>query len=312
MKLSRPQIAIGLVSTALLCGAPPAMRSHRQRVLNARLINAIRAECPADVASLLAKGADPDAQEPDDRSVIEKMVGLFTPPPIRVTGTAMLDALFSNKVGLPYSERKKQIIRLLVDKGADVNKTGSGGFTPLMAASFWGDSETVKTLISAHANVKAADIARRTPLFYAANDTITRSLLAAHANVNVLDKDGSSPLIVARSARSVTALLSAGADINARDKRGDTPLNASAYRDDADSVRTLLVAGAHVNVADNDGLTPMVNATHRGNAAIVKMLIAAHAETNIRNKYGRTALTYAILSKRHDLIAILKAAGAKE
>jgi ankyrin repeat protein len=63
-----------------------------------------------------------------------------------------------------------EIVRILLDGGAQVNESETG-FTPLHAAAFAGNLETVKLLVSRGANVNARNSAKQTPLALAKKRT---------------------------------------------------------------------------------------------------------------------------------------------
>jgi ankyrin repeat protein len=60
----------------------------------------------------------------------------------------------------------RDIVDLLITKGADVNAKDNGDWTPLHSAVY-GHKDIVELLISKGANVNAKDGNRRTPLYYA-------------------------------------------------------------------------------------------------------------------------------------------------
>ena len=114
--------------------------------------------------------------------------------------------------------------RDLIAAGADVNEKGkvSG---PLSCAVCWGRTDVVKVLIDNGADVNAKDDSGDTPLHWAAFTgarKITRMLIAAGADVNAKDSEGWTPLHMAAlhgQGRIVRMLLAAGADPNISDNR---------------------------------------------------------------------------------------------
>lgn len=68
------------------------------------------------------------------------------------------------------SESGPEIVRILVEAGADVNRSGGvGGVTPLHAAARWGRVEIAKALLEAGASREVRDGKGRTPLDRAIN-----------------------------------------------------------------------------------------------------------------------------------------------
>ena len=68
-----------------------------------------------------------------------------------------------------YSHAKHDIVKLLIDHGADVTAQDETQSTPLHLASSFGGAETVRLLIENDADIAAQDKHRRTPLHLASS-----------------------------------------------------------------------------------------------------------------------------------------------
>jgi len=95
------------------------------------------------------------------------------------------------------------VIRLLIEKGATVNAKGNGGRIPLHEAAFKGNPEVVRLLIEKGATVNAKDSEGKTPLYWAATaingiPDIIRLLIEKGADVNAKNNNGITPLYVAK------------------------------------------------------------------------------------------------------------------
>lgn len=72
----------------------------------------------------------------------------------------------------PYeanSNRPADLVKLLIDSGADVNARDESHSTPLHMASLSGSAESVQLLIENGADVTAQDQSNRTPLHLASS-----------------------------------------------------------------------------------------------------------------------------------------------
>ena len=107
----------------------------------------------------------------------------------------------------PLSETQRcgpDVVQLLLDRGADPKKTGLCGLTPLHEAVINNQKDVVKMLLNAGAEVDTADAFGRTPLYCAlecmamyGNKEVVLLLLRKGADHNKPCKDGVSPLRMA-------------------------------------------------------------------------------------------------------------------
>jgi hypothetical protein len=149
-------------------------------------------------------------------------------------------------------------LTIAIQKTTDVNvKERRGGATPLMHAAAIGSLDAMRLLLDRGADVNAKNAAGATALMWAATDLAkVRLLLDRGADVNVASSLGHTALELAAmsdgSAEIVRLLLSHGADPKAVDK-GKMSVLAAAAGNDVGSVRQLIDAGADVNAADLGG-----------------------------------------------------------
>ncbi len=136
-----------------------------------------------------------------------------------------------------------QRVKLLLKAGADVNLRDSSGLAPLFSATSRDDAHCVKILLEAGADVNKVDNFHRTPLCTAAikgYSDCAKLLIEAGADVNKTDYVEDTPLLWAAclgDAPSMKQLLEAGADMTKGDKYGDTPLMWASCQGHVDCVR---------------------------------------------------------------------------
>ena len=177
-----------------------------------------------------------------------------------------------------------EVVRLLLEAGADMNAANTDGTTALFVAAEWGYLEVVRLLIEAEADMNAKDAHGDTALLVAAmrgHLEVVRLLLKAGADMNVVDTDGATALFVAAAhgrLEVLQLLLEAGADVNAARADGATALFVATENSrNSEVVRLLLEAGADVNAAKADGTTALFVAASRGDLEKVQLLLEAGA-----------------------------------
>jgi glyoxylase-like metal-dependent hydrolase (beta-lactamase superfamily II) len=129
--------------------------------------------------------------------------------------------------------------------------------TPLHFAAQAGFKEIVELLIEKGADVNAKNIANEIPLHYAAamrHKEVVDLLIARGAMLNSGTLDGSTPLHYAANlgnSETIRVLIEKGADINCRNRNGLTPLDL-AYEFDQNEIVQLLISkgGSYTPVKD--------------------------------------------------------------
>jgi ankyrin repeat protein len=222
-------------------------------------------------------------------------------------------------------------MKLLIDKGADVNARGPAGASALMWAVT--DLAKVRLLLDRGARVNAASELGRTPLLLAAmsdgSSEIVKLLLARGADPKVVDKERWTTTLSAaygNDTGTLRQLIAAGADVNSAWRlTGQTPLMMAAGHGNRDAVRLLLEKGANVNavsappgqpvkngIIDIGNITPLMTAVATAPADVVKRLLDAGANVNAVDARGMSPLVFAIASDHSDpeVIPLLLARGA--
>jgi ankyrin repeat protein len=137
---------------------------------------------------------------------------------------------------------KENIVRLLLDRGADPNIQTGDSSTPIFAAD---DPNIMDMLIRYGAEVNHKDIKGETMLSYLARSTehdaipLIKLLVARGADVNTKDNEGKTPLIKAVHSQEnerVKLFLKLGADPNIKDNYG----NKASYYIDAQPEKIIL------------------------------------------------------------------------
>lgn len=178
----------------------------------------------------------------------------------------------------------------LIQTRDDANRVNPAGVPLIMQAALHGNTSVVKLLLDRGANPNKTNPLGATALHWAAGDPAKVTLLlAAGADPNAKSNLGRTPLLIAAStpgnAASLRLLLAKGADPKMVDNSGDGPMGNAASSADPEMLRILIAAGANVNERGNRGpamreLSPLMRASASGCSSCVKMLLAAGADVN--------------------------------
>ena len=215
-----------------------------------------------------------------------------------------------------------EIIKLLLDNGADVNVDAHGTTALTGAVAAERNIAVIKMLLDKGANVNyiANPESGMTALMFAAfkgHADIVKILLDKGADVNATGKDGMTALRMAllsdKSFAVIKMLLDKGASVNnINTQDGVTALMIATSNLHADIVEMLIVKGADVNAKADEGMTALMYASLKGSPEIVKMLIDKGADLNAKRSDDLTALKYASNGSHDDVVALLKKAGAAQ
>ncbi len=219
-------------------------------------------------------------------------------------------------LSLAIKARRADIVRLLLENGADKEVRYEHEMTALMLAAANKDLESVKVLLEFGADVSAKGEHGDSILIYALSDMddsarnmIFTDMMKYEKNgkgellmqLLSLDKDGFEQQVEINKQKFLTMaelLIDAGADVNARDIFMRTPLMIfSDFSAKIEAVKFLLEHGALVNLQDKNKKTALMYAAeyagHEENQNVIKMLLEKGAKIDIEDEYGETALMIA-------------------
>lgn len=148
LPLIKKMLDAGADPNALIDSTPRArMREGSPRLVYATSL--MRAALAGDVELaklLLAHGADPAIKSKDRETTL-----------MAACGTGFINGYHRQRT----SAERLELVKLLVEKGQDVNAADNYGITPLMVAANLGDIEIVKYLISKGADLGAHDLGKK-------------------------------------------------------------------------------------------------------------------------------------------------------
>lgn len=161
------------------------------------------------------------------------------------------------------SQHSNDIIKLLIDKGADVNSYDNGQ-TPLQYAAQYGNKFAVNYILKN--GVTSIDLE---------NDEGHTALSLACSNSYI---------------RVAELLIKNGADVNKKNKVGHSAISKAAFLSDLPVVKLLIRKGASVNTDTPDGWSLLHISTECGFPELARLLIDEGADINKKDREGFTPL----------------------
>jgi uncharacterized protein len=218
-------------------------------------------------------------------------------------------------------------MRLLLDRGADVNARAKSRYSALMVAAQYQEGDAaINLLLDRGAQMAPPD--GPAPIFnanpfslaaYAGNYRSLPRLKTAGGQIDgsfiAIGTSRTTPMLGAfkfGDADVIRTLLELGAPVDFADGNQITMLSRSVLNHELELAKMLIARGANVNATDKLGMTPLLWAASSdfGDAAMVELLLGSGARADAKNRDGRTALELARAYKHDYLVpALERAAG---
>lgn len=215
-------------------------------------------------------------------------------------------------------EKRTELVKRLLDKGANPNQKMDSTTTALMlAVGPDSDPELVTRLIEAKSDLKALSADGSSLLMIAlGNDDSIQipreaiSELTVKPETDGLREFNNDPFQMP-NLETVKLLLDSGVDLNAINHESSAALDYAIQMEYDPEVLTLLInAGADVNLSGRSGITPLIRASMTERADYMKLLLSHGANVAGKDKSGETAMFYAARHGSPEVIALLIAHGA--
>jgi ankyrin repeat protein len=206
---------------------------------------------------------------------------------------------------------KDDIVDLLIQNNAQLNRTDAYGCTALHLAASRGHVNVVELLIMEAVVIEAETRLGKTALWVSADNghlQTTLLLLEKGAKVNARAGNQMTALHVAAQKGDVeiaSLLMSYGADIDARDASMKTALHYACEGGYVNVVELLLNNKANIDVAGSERKTPLICAAEAGQLLAVQLLLKRKSNFKGVDEGGMTALHWAAFNGHVEVVDYL-------
>jgi len=209
------------------------------------------------------------------------------------------------------SEKSKDIVKLLIDRGCDVNAVDGFGTTALHAGVR--NFEITKMLLAAGSDPWKEDKNGLTPLDHAASGYTDRievlSLFLDFKPDRALLNKALVSAVAGGNPKKVVFFIKKAAEIDAPEGR-ESPLIVAADNGSWRAARLLLRRGVRIDQRDKRGWTALYHAVSRGDEGMVRLLLRYGANLQIIPKGEKAPLALSLANEKYEISRLLVAAGA--
>jgi ankyrin repeat protein len=201
-------------------------------------------------------------------------------------------------------------VRVLADKGANLDLAAEDGATPVFVAAQDGHHEVVRLLADNGANLDLANKNGTTPVLIAAKNghhEVVRVLAENGANLDLAAKNGATPVLMAAQCghlEVVRILNQYKARLHDPADNGNTSLHLAAICGHLDVVRYLARHGADIARLDLRGESPLDKARNNGHTSVASLLEAVESAGSWRKYIALRRMAYILI--RHEVSATYK------
>ena len=175
-------------------------------LLNSQLLEAVSSRNIDEINYIIDRGADIDTRDKYGGTPIHNALESSVTRQLRNIDEWSEDGISETS--------NVDIVKILLDRGADIEAKNNVGNTPLIEAASIGDIDSLKALLNRGADIEAKN------------------------------NDGNTSLIEAKTVDILKVLIDRGADIEAKNNDGNTPLVEAAMYGQVERVKNLIFRGA--------------------------------------------------------------------
>ncbi|XP_013860226.1 protein phosphatase 1 regulatory inhibitor subunit 16B isoform X1 [Austrofundulus limnaeus] len=186
----------------------------------------------------------------------------------------------------------EEMVKILLDRGANVNAQDNELWTPLHAAATCGHAGLVKILISHGADLLAVNSDGNMPYDLCEDDPTLDIIETAMANRGITQEmiNETRASTERRMIEDIQELLRRGEEVNQQDSQGATLLHIAAANGYAQAAELLLEGGARMDLRDSDGWQPLHAAACWGQMHVAELLASHGASLNAKTFLEETPI----------------------
>lgn len=184
----------------------------------------------------------------------------------------------------------EELMKLLLEFGADINAEDSEKWTPLHAAATCGHLNLARYLINKGANLLAVNGDGNMPYDICEDDKTLDLIESEMAKQGVTQQliDDTRASTEMKMLQDLQWLVEEDGDLDFQDEQGATYLHIAAANGYISVAEFLLDNGANPNICDNDSWHPVHSAACWGHPEILDMLVQHGADVKAETKIGET------------------------
>ena len=305
-----------------------------QKSLEAQLFQALYSKDQAKALALIKAGANVNAQEKERyrltllHSAAENNLLLVVEALVK--RGAKVNAEIEGFRGIPLtmamSNGHEEVVRFLLDHGANAQYIDSAGYTLLHVAAGRVSNDMLQRLIDLGCDVNAKSKIDQRPLYGAIRREAwdnAKFLVEKGADIETVDGEGTPLALAAKYGGLELAklMVEKGVDVRTRNPySGRTALHEAALQGRKSIVEFLIDKGSDVNASGTPGDTrtygqivgtPILGPAYRGHFEVVKLLAAKGADLNFRGDRWRSPVSAAAFGGHREIVEWLVNHGAE-
>lgn len=192
------------------------------------------------------------------------------------------------------------IVSLLLEKGADIKSEDHLGYNPIWISASNGHQQIVKMLLEKGAQLGIGDYGSMPPVPAHNWQEVVGKLLRQAASLGIREVAHNRSLLFSATLYKLSdianLLIEMGADVDIKDAKGRSALSIAAENDRSSIIAVLLNWGASIELRDNNRRTPLSLAAMNCNLSALISLLDGGADKESKDCHGRTPLSLAVMN----------------